>query len=86
VGNRKDLEEVVAINRTEAYWGARTLSEMPRPAPPSPTEYLPGTEGKIRVMEWRYENGYHIHHPDDAGGPVSRGNGVCGDGPNRVIE
>lgn len=34
--------------------------------PPYPTKHLPGTPGKIAVMAWRIEMGYHLHHPDDA--------------------
>lgn len=37
-----------------------------RPLPPWPTKSLPGTIMKMEVMAWRWENGYHIHHPDDA--------------------
>lgn len=37
------------------------------PLPPHPTRAGPGTEEKIRVMQWRYRNGYHIHHPQDVG-------------------
>lgn len=35
------------------------------PLPPSPTKHIPGTEAKICVLEWRVENGFHPHHPDD---------------------
>ena len=38
-----------------------------RPLPPEPTTCLPGTSGKIKIMEQRLAAGYHIHHPDDAG-------------------
>src|SRR5687767_6978013 len=39
---------------------------LPRPLPPHPTDHPPGTEGKVAVMAWRWENEYHIHHPGDA--------------------
>lgn len=35
------------------------------PPPPKPTREIPGTEGKIAVMEWRVANGYAPHHPHD---------------------
>lgn len=37
-----------------------------RELPPEPTCHLPGTEAKMRVMEERLEQGYHLHHPGDA--------------------
>lgn len=37
-----------------------------RPTPPRPTDFLPGSEGKIRIMVERYEQGYAIWHPKDA--------------------
>ena len=37
-----------------------------RPLPPWPTDAEPGTVEKQNVMRWRYVNGFHIHHPEDA--------------------
>lgn len=57
------------------------------PLPPWPTDALPGTVYKADVMEWRYANGFHIHHPLDArwnGQAVSRLKGilrVCDESP-----
>lgn len=33
--------------------------------PPHPTEASPGTEDKIREMQWRYNHGYELFHPMD---------------------
>lgn len=30
-----------------------------------PTTHLPGTEGKIAVLERRFEKGFHLWHPND---------------------
>lgn len=35
------------------------------PCPPHPTRTCPGTEAKIKVMEWRVANGYRPGHPCD---------------------
>ncbi len=40
------------------------------PPPPEPTQHLPGTEGKLIVMEWRAANGFSLWHPDNARGPA----------------
>ncbi len=39
---------------------------LKRPLPPEPTHHLPGTPGKEKVMMERLEQGFHLHHPDDA--------------------
>lgn len=36
-----------------------------RPLPPLSTDYLPGTEGKQRVISERIAAGYHPFHPKD---------------------
>jgi hypothetical protein len=33
---------------------------------PFPTEHLPGTLGKLIVMEWRDDSGFGLYHPNDA--------------------
>ena len=38
----------------------------PTGLPDHPTEYLPGSEEKMAVMNQRYLDGREIHHPDDA--------------------
>ena len=38
------------------------------PLPPAPTAELPGTPGKIAVMEARADGGFQVHHPLDAAG------------------
>lgn len=38
---------------------------MSLPLPPYPTFARPGSPEKMSVMEWRYVNGYAIHHPLD---------------------
>jgi hypothetical protein len=40
--------------------------ERPVPPPPWSTTHLPGTLGKLIVLEWRRENGYGLWHSDDA--------------------
>lgn len=35
------------------------------PPPPEPTQTLPGTEARLRVMLMRAEQGYGVFHPDD---------------------
>lgn len=55
----------------------RNRSEIPdsygeRPLPSEPTQYLPGTEEKIRVMAERAIRGEQLFHPDDAKLPRSR--------------
>jgi hypothetical protein len=42
------------------------LLYVPRPLPPKPTRFLPGSIQKINVMSRRWSSGYQIHHPDDA--------------------
>lgn len=42
-------------------------SKSKRPLPPEPTRYWPGTIEKICIMQWRWSNGYQIHHPNDFG-------------------
>jgi hypothetical protein len=37
-----------------------------RPLPPLPTAALPGSAEKVMVMQQRYADGYHLHHPFDA--------------------
>jgi hypothetical protein len=44
--------------------GLQEANHLP-PVAPSPTKAIPGTEWKIVVMEWRVEQGYQPHHPDD---------------------
>lgn len=31
----------------------------------TPTQAMPGSEEKIRILQQRYENGEPLHHPDD---------------------
>ena len=50
---------------------ARRRLKPPPPPPPWPTQHLPGTEGKLIVLEWRRENGYALWHTDDAIGGVA---------------
>lgn len=37
-----------------------------RPLPATPTDHLPGTEGKIQVMIERAQRGEALFHPQDA--------------------
>lgn len=39
---------------------------------PKPTRAQPGSEEKIRVMMWRYEQGYCLFHPQDEKMPILR--------------
>lgn len=41
------------------------LQGVKRPLPEKPTKFLPGTEGKIRVMSERAERGEELWHPKD---------------------
>jgi hypothetical protein len=36
------------------------------PPPPCPTKHMPGSTGKVEVMRWRDDQGYQVHHADDA--------------------
>lgn len=33
---------------------------------PAPTSHMPGTPGKVDVLEWRADKGYNLWHPLDA--------------------
>jgi hypothetical protein len=52
-------------------WGVEGPDGLPasmdRPLAPTPTGYLPGTRGKVEVMEARVAQGYAPCHPGDAG-------------------
>ena len=37
---------------------------LPQPAM-MPTQHPPGSHGKVEVMRARYDNGEHVHHPQD---------------------
>lgn len=37
-----------------------------RPLPPWPTHWGPGSRKRVSVMQWRWKNGYQIHHPNDS--------------------
>lgn len=47
---------------------ARRAAEVRRQGrvPADPTPFYPGTEAKMRVMEWRASRGESCFHPDDA--------------------
>jgi len=34
--------------------------------PPCATQARPGSAEKVAVLEWRWANGFHLAHPDDA--------------------
>lgn len=36
------------------------------PPPPWPTSHLPGTEGRLIILEWWAANGFGLWHPADA--------------------
>lgn len=46
------------------------------PPPPEPTQAVPGSEEKLRVMEWRDQNGYQVFHPQDNVPDHRRGSSV----------
>lgn len=48
----------------------RWAKRSDRPPPPFATSHVPGSLGKVIVMEWRDENGYALYHPADARGCV----------------
>ena len=58
------------LSRKRAVYPRYMGTERHRPLPPYPTEALPGSEEKIRVMSWRISKGYHLNHPADAKGHV----------------
>ncbi len=39
---------------------------MRRQHDPNPTDALPGTEAKVRILIRRARQGYNLFHPDDA--------------------
>jgi hypothetical protein len=53
-------------------WSERPVCRRcrrPDPEPPPPpwaTIHLPGSLGKLIVLEWRRANGFQLWHPDDA--------------------
>lgn len=54
-------EQVQEAERKRWSWHR----DSERPLPPTPTTALPGSLKKIEVMEWRWANGYGVHHPLD---------------------
>ena len=46
-------------------WGREDKDYDERPTPKHPTNALPGTEAKIRVLEERVKTGLALWHPDD---------------------
>lgn len=59
---RYDLDDGGVCCRCRSHARARP----DRPPPPFPTEHLPGTFGKLIVMEWRAAAGFSLYHIDDA--------------------
>lgn len=62
--------------------------EPDRPLPPFATSHPPGTLMKIEIMAWRFQNGFHLHHPDDAkvtGNPKLLARQLTRDQDNRPI-
>jgi hypothetical protein len=59
---RYELDEHGRCNWCQRY-ARRT---KPLPPPPFPTEHLPGTFGKLLVLEYRAANGFGLYHPLDA--------------------
>lgn len=51
---------------TNLYYVPMQGAATNRPLPPFPTQHLPGSLGKKIIMEWRWNNKFHIHHPEDA--------------------
>lgn len=71
----ENLSNGVEIERIEIGEGireeiyndySRNKPYQKRPLAPTPTDYLPGTDGKIAVMEERCRMGYALWHPLDA--------------------
>ena len=55
--------------RKELQQKERLFQGLPsRPLPPTPTNAMPGSEEKLRIMEERERGGFLLHHP--AGLPV----------------
>jgi hypothetical protein len=44
----------------------RLYKRFEPPPPPFPTEHMPGTIGRLIVLEWRAESGWGLYHEADA--------------------
>jgi hypothetical protein len=52
------------IRDTLPRTGLATGNVQP-PPPPGPCDCRPGSEGRVRTLEWRAESGFSLFHPDD---------------------
>jgi hypothetical protein len=59
---RYSLDETGLCRKCQPF----TTRKTPSPPPPSLTHNLPGTAEKVEVMKWRDDQGYQVHHPEDA--------------------
>lgn len=51
-----------------AFKNGETYTSSPNLREPEPTDAMPGSEEKIRIMEYRAANGFSIFSPNDRNG------------------